>query len=1155
MEAENPKSEIAKKEEEILKFWQENKIFEQTLAKPAPQGEFVFYEGPPYANGLPGIHHLEARAFKDVILRYRTMRGFHVSRRAGWDTHGLPIEMAVEKKLGLTSKKEIEEKVGIDKFVAASKENVFFYKAEWEKFTRRIGYWLDFEQAYLTMSADYMESIWWIIKQSYEQRLLYKDYKVLPWCPRCGTALSSHELAQGYKEVKDTALYVKFKVKPGQKIGGWTSTDKTYFIAWTTTPWTLPGNVALAVGEGIEYRLEEKDGEYFIAARQSKFFAPSDSSGMASREEIQIAAGQLIGLEYEPLYPYLKDNLPPSEQKKLANTFKIYPADFVSTSEGTGIVHTAVMYGADDFELGTKIGLPKFHLVNTAGEFIAGLGDFSDKPVTEANVDIIIDLKKRGLLFKQEKVVHTYPFCWRCQTPLIYYARDSWYIKMSALREKLLAENDRINWIPAHIKDGRFGEWLREVKDWAISRERYWGTPLPVWQSADREEKLVIGSIEELKKHTKRSGNRYFVMRHGEAENNVLGIINSGDTKLYPLTKLGRDQVHAAVASLPAKKITRIYTSPFLRTRESAEIIADKLGLSRDKIILDDRLREFNFGQLDGRPFVDFLDYEGKKMLSYDDSVPAGESYLEAKRRFGNFIYEIEKNFTNEIILIVTHGIGPEVLEAIVRGANAMESKEIINTFEPPVAKPYELTFIPLPHNADYELDLHRPFIDQVELISEAGTSLKRVSEVLDVWFDSGAMPFAQDHYPFSKKGILYPADFIAEAIDQTRGWFYTLLAVGVLVGRGTPYKNVICLGHILDVESKKMSKSIGNVVDPRLVIDKYGADALRFWMYTINQPGESKNFNEASVIELIKKFINPLVNVLAFYKLYRNEEAASAEISESSPILDRWLTALQDDLIRQVTLDLEKYQITEAARALRDFVVHLSQWYVRRSRERFRGGDSAEQARATAVLGFTLRQLAKLLAPFMPFLAEQIYQQLRRSSESASVHLTDWPDIKNSKFKTQNSKLLEKMAELRRLASLALEARMRAGVKVRQPLARLAVCGSKNFSHELIDLIKAEVNVKEVVWQMDLPAAVVLDTTITPELKLAGDLRELIRQIQDLRKRAGLRPGEPAVLLVSAKHAARALIAAQADALRRAASLKEIKFGDFLDAELSISH
>ncbi len=645
------KSDLAKREEEILEFWQENKIFEQSLAQPAPRGKFIFYEGPPYANGLPGIHHLEARSFKDVILRYKTMRGFNVPRRAGWDTHGLPIEMAVEKKLGLTNKKEIEEKVGIDKFAAAAKENVFFYKAEWEKFTRRIGYWLDFEHAYITMSTDYIESLWWIIKQISEKKvggrdLLYQDYKILPWCPRCSTALSSHELAQGYQEVEDPSVYVKFKVRNPEKHD---LPANTFLLAWTTTPWTLPGNVALTVGEVIDYILVELAGENLIAAREFVYLTPSDPAqgGMASRIVKRIPASQLIGLEYEPLFDF------PALQNDKSH--RVYPADFVSTDEGTGIVHTAAMYGVDDFALGTKVGLPKHHLVGTDGKFIAGT-PWAGKFVKDADKLIIVDLEERGLLWKTESVKHTYPFCWRCQTPLIYYARNSWSIRMSALRKTLLEENKKINWVPEYIKEGRFGEWLREVKDWTISRERYWGTPLPVWEvrgekwevGAEKKEKIIIGSLEELKKYTKRSGNRYFVMRHGEAENNVLEVFSSKADNPHRLTERGRVAVREAAEKLrveKADKIDLIISSDFVRTRETAEIIAAIIGFPPTAIVYEPRLREVDHVELNGKPISVYRDYFKTEAEYFINRLPAGESVIEVKRRMGDALYELEKKY------------------------------------------------------------------------------------------------------------------------------------------------------------------------------------------------------------------------------------------------------------------------------------------------------------------------------------------------------------------------------------------------------------------------------------------------------------------------------------------------------------------------------
>ncbi|MBI2100962.1 MAG: class I tRNA ligase family protein [Candidatus Vogelbacteria bacterium] len=1144
----------SKKEEDILKFWRENKIFEKSLAKPAPRGEFVFYEGPPTANGRPGIHHLEARAFKDLIPRFKTMQGYHVRRKAGWDTHGLPVELEVEKVLGFKSKKEIEN-YGVAAFNQKCRESVGQYLEEWRKFTERIGFWLDQEHPYFTYQPVYMESVWWVVKQAAERGLLYKDYKVVPWCPRCGTALSSHELAQGYQEVTETAVTVKFKVKNPKQHN---LSDNTFLLAWTTTPWTLPGNVTLAVGEGIEYVIMERDGEHLLASREFDFFTPSDPEGMASRKKNQILASQLIGLEYEPLFdfPALRND----------RSHRVYAADFVSVTEGTGLVHTAVMYGQDDFVLGTKLGLPQYHLVGEDGKFIAGT-PWAGQFVKDADKEIISDLEKRSRLFKRETITHVYPFCWRCQTPLIYYARDSWYLEMSSLREKLLDENQKINWVPEHIKNGRFGEWLAEVKDWAISRERYWGTPLPIWQTADSRKTVVLGSLEEFKKYTKKSGNRYFVMRHGEAENNVLKVLSSRADNPHHLTERGRAEIEQAAGRLRSAEINLIVSSDFIRTRETAEIIVRTLGLPAGSVIYDERLREVNHGELNNQPVNVYRDYFKTAEQYFVDRLPGGENFTEVKRRLGEALYDLEKAYRDRKILIITHESPSWLLFAAAAGADRSATLALRGT-EPDFLKNAEwreLEFVPLPHNQDYELDLHRPFIDEIELLDGSGQSLKRAPEVLDVWLDSGAMPWAQNHYPFAGADILYPADYIAEAIDQTRGWFYTLLAIGGLLGQGAPYRNVICLGHILDKQGKKMSKSVGNVVDPWLMIERFGADALRFWLYSVNQPGDAKNFDEAGVNEIIKKVINPLLNIVSFYELYpvRNEASNGVYGRREKTVmppaagraLDEWISALLDRLIGEVTEKLEHYRVTEAARALRDFITDLSQWYVRRSRDRFRGGDSAEQAQATAVLGLALRQLAKLLAPFMPFLAEEIYQKLRQSADPDSVHLTDWPDTKNLKLKAKSSKLLRDMLEVRRVASLGLEARARAGIKVRQPLLELAVRGGNDFNQALIDLIKDEVNVKAVVWREDLPASVVLDTSLTPELKRVGDLRELVRRIQALRKQNGFRPGEPATLRVAAGHPARSLIEQEAESLKKSASLNRIEFDHSADVPFSLSH
>jgi isoleucyl-tRNA synthetase len=949
------KSPAALREEETLKFWQEKNIFQKSLEKDSPKGEFIFFEGPPTANGRPGIHHVEARAFKDIIPRYKTMQGFHVRRKGGWDTHGLPVELEVEKKIGSKSKKDIE-KYGIAAFNELCKESVWTYVDEWQKFTERMAYWVDLKDPYVTYDPKYMESLWSIVKTVNDKGLLYKDYRVVPWCARCGTALSSHELAQGYADVKDLSVYVKFELvdEPG-----------TFVVAWTTTPWTLPGNVALAVGSKIEYsRLKITKGEFsgqtYIIAK-GRVADVVKSSNILSKEgnfeEIAqvsyITGNDLIGKKYKPLYPFLKDKAPTSEQAKMDKAYQIYDADFVTTDDGTGVVHTAVMYGQDDFVLGTKLGLPKYHLVDDTGHFTTDTGSFAGKFVKdeETAVDVIKDLAHRGLLFKKEKYEHSYPHCWRCKTPLIYYARDSWYIRMSELRDKLIAENEKINWEPAYIKQGRFGEWLKEVKDWAFSRERYWGTPLPVWKCEDCQKLHVIGSVDEL---------------------------------------------------------------------------SEKSG--------------------------------GK-----------------------------------------------------------------------------------LPKNNKGELDLHKPFIDEITLTCECGGVMKRVPEVIDVWFDSGAMPFAQDHYPFKNKdwvdGPGFPADYISEAIDQTRGWFYTLHAVGILMGKGAAYKNVISLGHLLDKNGKKMSKSLGNVVNPWDMMDKYGVDVLRFWMYSINQPGDSKNFDEKTVDEIVKKVPNLLLNVLSFYQMYAQEDVAASNTSKN--VLDQWILALLAELSNNATKGLDTFNVLEPARAIREFIAELSQWYLRRSRDRFKSDDVEDKKNALATTRYVLQELSKLLAPFMPFLAEEIYQKVKGSDGKESVHLENWVEVKEV-----NQKVLEDMAEARKVVTLALEARAKANQKIRQPLQKLSIKSELlKGNTELLDVIRDEVNVKEVISDTSIENEVDLDTTITPELKLEGQARELLRALQDMRKKMGLNPQDQIALTLDTNDAGKEVFESFKNEIAKTAQITDVMF------------
>ena len=879
---------LPEKEKEILKFWQDRSIFKKTLAKESPRGDFVFYEGPPTANGKPGIHHVLARVFKDVIPRFKTMQGYRVERKAGWDTHGLPVELEVEKQLGLKNKKDVEE-YGIEEFNKKCQQSVWIYKEEWEKLTERIGFWIDMNDPYITYDSNYIESLWWIIKQIYKRGLLYKGHKVVPQCPRCGTGLSSHEVAQGYKNIEEESIYVKFKIKG----------DQACILSWTTTPWTLPANVALAIGEQIDYVKIKQNQEYLYLAKNQLNKIEGDYIIVQ-----ELKGKKLIGWAYEPLFPgVIKES-----DKDFKNAFKIYPASFVATEDGSGIVHIAVMYGAEDYELGEKVGLPKVHCVNLDGTFNDLAPQWQGRFVKDVEQEIIEDLRKRNLLFKIENYRHDYPFCWRCETPLIYYAKDSWFFKISKLKDELIKNNEQINWIPPHIKHGRFGEWLNEVKDWAVSRERYWGTPLPVWECDQCGEIKVIGSRQEL--------------------------------------------------------------------------------------------------------------------------------------------------------------------------------------------------------NVAHDFDLHRPYIDQIKLKCQCGNEMTRIPEVMDCWFDSGAMPWAQWHYPFANKELIdqgkkYPADFISEALDQTRGWFYTLLAVATLLGKKSPYKNVICLGHILDKNGQKMSKSKGNVIDPWLMIDRYGADSLRWHLYTLNQPGEPKRFKEQELKDSARIFIT-LLNVLAFYKMFAQDvEVEDLTDQDLANILDKWINSKLNLLIKQASEELEKYHITSSARKIEEFITDLSVWHIRRSRDRFKSDNSKEKLAALKTLKRVILKLIKLMAPFTPFISEYIYKEMNGQEES--VHLEFWPLSNGGMVKQIDQKVLDYMALTRKVVELGLAKRAEAGIKVRQPLAELRI-KNQELAQDYLDLIKDEVNVKNIKCAQGAgDLSVELDIKVTPVLKQEGYFRELVRTINQMRKKMGL--------------------------------------------------
>ncbi len=856
----SPKLDVSSMEENVLKLWKRQDVFKKTVEQRKGKPEYVFYEGPPTANGRPGVHHVLARAFKDMFPRYKIMRGYHVSRRGGWDTHGLPVEIEVEKQLGFNNKQQIEE-YGIDKFNALCKKSVFTYIQDWEKLTDRIAFWVDLETAYVTYENEYMESVWWILKNFWDKDLLFKGYKVVPYCPRCGTPLSDHEVALGYEEVSDPSVFVRMPLvdKPD-----------TSLLVWTTTPWTLPGNVAVAAAANVDYVTIERDND---GTKEKLILAKSLVEKLFKDEEVKVLdtfkGRKLKGMKYQPLFTFLPPDKP---------AYFVALGDFVTTEDGSGLVHIAPAFGQEDMQLAKEYDLPVLMTVLPDGTFIAEVTPWRGVFVKDADPQIIKDLDSRGLLFRTEKYTHTYPFCWRCHTPLLYYARDSWFIRTSAHRDRLVELNNTINWVPDHIKSGRFGNWLENNIDWSLSRERYWGTPLPVWECVDCKHRECVGSVAEL---------------------------------------------------------------------------SEKAGT--------------------------------------------------------------------------------------------------------------DLT----------ELDLHRPYVDEVHWkCSECGGRMNRVPDLIDVWFDSGSMPYAQWHYPFENQEKFkeqFPADYICEAVDQTRGWFYSLHAISTLLNDAVSFENVICLGHIQDAEGRKMSKSLGNIVQPWDVLNAHGADALRWYLYTASPPGQERRFSSDLVGDVIRSFTLTLWNVYSFFVTYANlDKPQGLTITAATNDLDRWLLSELNVLVRDVTKAYEGYDVLNATRPIEKFVEQLSTWYLRRSRRRFwkSESDSDKQA-AYSTLYTALTTVAKLLAPAMPFLAEELYQNLVRNVDETapeSVHLAEWPEVMTEFI---DESLNHEMQLIMRLVSLGHSARQKANRKVRQPLASAAFSVSTPAERKAVatyaDVISDELNVKQV--------------------------------------------------------------------------------------------
>ncbi|MDB5225594.1 MAG: Isoleucyl-tRNA synthetase, isoleucyl-tRNA synthetase [Candidatus Adlerbacteria bacterium] len=1059
--AEKPKSLLAAREEEVLAFWNREGIFQKSLEKQAPKGDFTFYDGPPFANGLPHYGHILASTIKDAIPRYRTMRGYRVPRRWGWDCHGLPVENLVERELGLKNKRDIEA-YGIEKFNKAARVSIMKDVADWKRIIPRLGRWADMDHDYKTMDTSYTESVWWSFKNLFDRGLIYEGFKSLHYCPHCGTTLSNFEVAQGYKDIDDISVYVKLPLidEPG-----------TSLLVWTTTPWTLPGNAAAAVNADATY-VKAKVGDEFLVVAKERAQAVLGDVEVAG----EMKGKDLVGKKYLPPFDYFAEEL----HKHKTHAWKVYAAAYVTLDNGTGIVHIAPAFGAEDLELAQKEKIPLIHHVTDEGKFNAMVTDFAGLYVKpkgnprETDEKVAALLGEHGLLFKQETVKHSYPHCWRCDTPLLNWAATSWFVAVSKVKGKLASENEKVSWVPEHIGKGRFKNGIESAPDWAISRSRYWGAPLPVWRNTKTKEVKVAGSISDLLGMVRRSGNRYFVMRHGEAQSNVRNMEDlSGDPE-NRLTDKGKNQAMHAAAELGKEKIDMIIASPFLRTHETAKIVLKELGLPDSALMTDERLRE------------------------------AGSSDETVRARVGEFIFEVERRYAGKNILFVSHGDPIWTLQQVAARAPRGEfmSDAMFRTGEV-----RELSFVPFPHNEDYELDLHRPYIDEVPMGNSMAGEWKRIPDVFDCWFESGSMPFASNHYPFKKdtfnpKGLLgfgtkgYPAQFIAEGLDQTRGWFYSLIVLGTALFNKAPYQNVIVNGMVLASDGQKMSKKLRNYPDPMEVVEKYGADSLRYYM--LSSPvirGEDLRFNERGVEEVQKKLLMRLDNVRSFYELYAGAAAPSAD---SAHVLDRWILSRLSQLIQESTEGFETYQLDDATRPLGAFIDDLSTWYLRRSRDRFKE-EGIEKQEALATLRHVLITTAKVMAPVMPFFADDLYRRVREEESAQSVHLSEWPETQAA-----DTLLVKDMELVRKFASRALQAREAEGVKLRQPLSAIDI--TEDLPDELQAVLMEEVNVKEVRVNSELGDALIsLEFALTPELVEEGLVRDMVRRIQEWRKSQNL--------------------------------------------------
>ena len=1123
---------IAEKEKEVLAFWQENAIFEKSVEMPAgeaPKGNFSFYDGPPFATGLPHYGHILAGTIKDAVPRYQTMKGNTVRRVWGWDCHGLPVENLIEKKLGLKSKKDIED-FGIDTFNREAYESVLQYEEEWKKVIPRLGRWVDMDRPYKTMDATYTESIWWAWKSLYEKNLAYEGNKMMHICPRCETTLAQSEVGMEYHDVTDLSVTAEFELFDPTSPEGSTghATPKTYVLAWTTTPWTLPGNTALAVHKDISYikvkRVSEEGVRHFILAKSKVEEYFKESTAIEIVEEF--TGDKLVGKSYKPVFPYFTDNeiehKPHSAQGfdgARENIWKIWHADFITEETGTGIAHEAPAFGAEDMELAKANNIPVIKHVKMDGTFIDAVTDFVGMKVKvagdtqSADIEIIKWLAHNGKLFEKHKIIHSYPLCWRCKTPLLNYATSSWFVDVPQIKSKLISENQSIGWTPSHTRDGRFGKWLEGAREWAVSRSRYWGAPLPVWKNADGSEVKVIGSLKELAEcSTKKAKNTYYVMRHGEALSNEKAVLETKGDPNNHLTEKGKQEVINSLSYLKTLGLDLIITSPFVRTQETAHIISSMLEVP---VVIEDSIHEFNVGDFSGRPASEYLDYYGHTYLQYDTRPPNGETHREMKHRVMAAITSFEKTYEGKTILVVTHG-GPARMmfaggELLTEEEVMNDEKDVITTLYLGNAEVRKLNLVIVPRDETGAVNLHRPYIDEVKFLDSKGSEMKRIGDVFDCWFESGSMPFASLHYPFENKSIFeknYPAHFIAEGMDQTRGWFYSLINLGVGLFDKAPYQHVIVNGLVLASSGVKLSKSERNYTDPMELVEKYGADAMRYAL--LSSPvvkGENLQFDDDNISDVYKKCISRLENVVALYEM--NKPARVTPSSLSSDVLDRWMIARIHELVEESTKGYDNYILDDATRGISSMIDDISVWYTRRSRDRLKDVGTKGNQDAYETLSYVLLTLAKVMAPAMPFIAERVYKAL--GGEKESVHLEAWP-----KGGEVDREIIDDMKRVRDAVSLGLMKRIETKMNVKQPL--LSVAFKQVVDEKFFELICDELNVKQVLINEKQDDDVVLDTTITEALQQEGDVRKLIRAVQDMRKEKGLQPSDEITLIISSQ-------------------------------------